>query len=311
MRRLTTEEFIEKAKSKHGDTYVYSEVVYINSHTKVEIICPVHGSFWQTPYGHLRGRKCLKCTNINRSNTKTFVIKANEKHHNLYEYSRTRYKNNRTKVEITCKIHGSFWQTPTHHLQGKGCPKCGRELISRSRKLKNSNSNLYYKIQQIKRICEIFKIKLTRRQVARLLNKSYTYTIQLCNKFNIPVKRTSETRLEYFFTLFLNRNNIKFTQEQKIGKYRVDFLLEDYAIILEVNGWYYHVEKNKVNTQLSHVLKIPDKKYLKPPDYHKNRNEYLKQRGYNVINVWERMYNTKEKRDRMEKILLEVLEPEE
>ena len=46
MRKLTTEEFIEKARQKHGETYNYSKAVYLNSKTKVEIYCNVHGSFF-------------------------------------------------------------------------------------------------------------------------------------------------------------------------------------------------------------------------------------------------------------------------
>ena len=53
--------FIEKAKKIHGDKYDYSKVEYINSHTKVCIICPEHGEFWQTPNNHLHGYGCPKC----------------------------------------------------------------------------------------------------------------------------------------------------------------------------------------------------------------------------------------------------------
>ena len=39
-KKITTEEFIEKAKAVHGDRYAYEKVVYINSGTKVIITCP-------------------------------------------------------------------------------------------------------------------------------------------------------------------------------------------------------------------------------------------------------------------------------
>ena len=52
MRRLTTKEFITRAKEVHDDKYDYSKVVYVNSTTKVIIICPVHGEFPQTPGNH-------------------------------------------------------------------------------------------------------------------------------------------------------------------------------------------------------------------------------------------------------------------
>jgi hypothetical protein len=47
-RKKTTEQFIAEAKAEHGDRYDYSKVVYVKSSLKVEIICAVHGSFWQS-----------------------------------------------------------------------------------------------------------------------------------------------------------------------------------------------------------------------------------------------------------------------
>lgn len=63
MKKLTTEEFIRKAREVHGDKYDYSKVEYVNSQTKVCIICPIHGEFWQRPNAHLRGQGCKKCAN--------------------------------------------------------------------------------------------------------------------------------------------------------------------------------------------------------------------------------------------------------
>ena len=41
-----------------------------------------------------------------------------------YGYSKVKYKNNNTKVIITCNIHGDFEQTPDNHFNGAGCSKC-------------------------------------------------------------------------------------------------------------------------------------------------------------------------------------------
>lgn len=56
--RKTKEQFIADAISVHGDKYDYSNVEYKTNATKVCIICPRHGEFWQTPNDHLRGRGC-------------------------------------------------------------------------------------------------------------------------------------------------------------------------------------------------------------------------------------------------------------
>ena len=72
MKRLTTEEFVEKARKIHGNKYDYSKVEYKDSHTKVSIICPIHGEFLQTPNNHLNGQQCPFCSypNINLSRFK-------------------------------------------------------------------------------------------------------------------------------------------------------------------------------------------------------------------------------------------------
>lgn len=60
--KLTTDEFIRRAKSVHGDKYDYSEVEYIGTHDKVKIICPEHGAFYQTPHCHIISKQnCPKC----------------------------------------------------------------------------------------------------------------------------------------------------------------------------------------------------------------------------------------------------------
>lgn len=121
--------FVEKAVKIHGNKYDYSKVTYINSHTKVCIICPEHGEFWQTPNNHLDGKNCPLCANrqISINQTKTnqqFIEEATLKHKGKYSYSKTNYVDAHTKVIITCPIHGDFEQTPDIHLRGCGCPKC-------------------------------------------------------------------------------------------------------------------------------------------------------------------------------------------
>ena len=129
MSRLTTEEFIEKARKVHGGKYDYSKVDYKDSHTKVCIICPEHGEFWQIPYSHLKGCKCPKCAGKNIT-TEEFIEKARKVHENKYDYSKTEYKNWLTPVCIICPEHGEFWQSPNNHLSGCGCLKCS--LVRRS-----------------------------------------------------------------------------------------------------------------------------------------------------------------------------------
>ena len=132
---LGTDAFISRAKLIHGDKYDYSKVNYINSHRKVCIICPTHGEFWQEPDAHLSGKGCLTCRNdkstlmckSKEKTTETFIEKASSLNGGKYDYSKVDYKSSKDKVCIVCPTHGEFWQTPSGHLMGQGCPLCAKE----------------------------------------------------------------------------------------------------------------------------------------------------------------------------------------
>ena len=122
---LNTEEFIHRAFKKHGSMYDYSKVTYINSKTKVCIVCPKHGDFFQEPSAHIYGKGCFYCRHNSKLKTvEKFILEASVVHHNNYDYSDVFYKNGETKVCIKCPQHGHFYQTPANHLSGSICPKC-------------------------------------------------------------------------------------------------------------------------------------------------------------------------------------------
>ena len=123
-RRLTTEEFVEKAREVHGSRYGYERAVYVTSKKKVTITCPEHGDFEQEACGHLQGAGCAKCGGTGRLTTEGFIEKARTEHGGRYSYARTVYVNARSKVTITCPAHGDFEQTPHDHSRGFGCLKC-------------------------------------------------------------------------------------------------------------------------------------------------------------------------------------------
>lgn len=61
MKKLTIEEFIRRSAEIHNGKYDYSKVDYKTLSTKVCIICPIHGEFWQLPYNHISGKGCKEC----------------------------------------------------------------------------------------------------------------------------------------------------------------------------------------------------------------------------------------------------------
>ena len=140
-RKLTTKEFVKRVKKTHGDFYNYSLVDYVNSKTKVIIVCPKHGDFKQNPSSHITGKGCPKCgigknASNQRCDTEGFLKKAKKIHGENYDYSLVNYISAIDKVKIICKKHGIFAQAPTSHLSGSGCLHCGvaRSASSPTRK---------------------------------------------------------------------------------------------------------------------------------------------------------------------------------
>ena len=96
-RKLTTEEFIEKAQKVHGNTYDYSKINYVNAKDKLNIICNIHGSFLQNSNNHLQGKNCPKCAKIKKIQSKKksniYIIDRYVKiHGDKYDYSLVEYE---------------------------------------------------------------------------------------------------------------------------------------------------------------------------------------------------------------------------
>ena len=135
--RKTLEEFIEKARLVHGDKYDYSKVDYKSRHTKIIVICKIHGEFEQDAGTHLCGANCYKCSVITCSEkrkitSQEFIGKARLVHGDKYDYSNVDYKYCDIPVIIVCKIHGEFMKTPIAHYNScRGCPKCSNNGYSK------------------------------------------------------------------------------------------------------------------------------------------------------------------------------------
>ena len=186
-RKLTTKEFIKRAKKVHGNKYDYSKVEYINADTKICIIDKDYGEFWMMPYAHLHGQDCPKRKNekIHKSRVKTleqFIKEAKEVHGNKYNYSKVDYKDCNTKVCIICPEHGEFWQRPADHLNGCGCPKCRESHLEKEVKIMLQNNGINYE--------QNFKTKWLGRQHLDFYLPDYNIAIECQGgQHFIPVKK--------------------------------------------------------------------------------------------------------------------------
>ena len=137
MKEIKRNSFLEKAELKHNGIYIYDIDSYNNSFTNIRIKCQIHGWFEQLPKNHLKGCGCPLCANTKRNKKRTFnkdifINKSKDVHGDLYDYTSVKYVNCDTKVEIICKKHGSFHQTPyCHYKVGSGCIKCAENKNSK------------------------------------------------------------------------------------------------------------------------------------------------------------------------------------
>ena len=230
--RLNTDIFIKKAKEIHGDKYDYSKVNYINSKTKVCIICPVHGEFWVLPHSHLQGCGCHKCSVDERKITyQDFIKRAREKHGDKYDYSKVNFDKITDKICIICPIHGEFQQKACSHLLGYGCKKCANHIVH----CKNSFSNeevkeklkeIYgdkYDYSKVNYINSKKKIKL----ICPIHGEIEVLAYKALNGYGCP-----ECRKEESYKKLMTSNEDWITKAREVHHDRYDYSLTQY------NGYY-------------------------------------------------------------------------
>ena len=168
-RRLTQEEYIQRAYEIHGNKYDFSETIYVKSDVPITAWCNIHNEYFtlnqasDLTNGDPRG--CPKCGNTKKgicSTTAEFIIKADTVHKNRYDYSKVSYVNNRTPIEIICKEHVVFIQNPDAHLSGKGCQVCAN--INKRKRYHKIPTTLYY-IEVIKDDKKYYKIGITTKSL--------------------------------------------------------------------------------------------------------------------------------------------------
>ena len=236
--KLTLNDFIKRSNEIHKYKYDYSKAEYVNSNSKVCIICPEHGEFWQTPHAHLAGQGCPYCNGNIKLTTQDCIKRAKEKHLNKYDYSKFIYNGYEVKSCIICPEHGEFWQTPHGHLAGQNCPKCcglyqtTEDFIEKAKKVHGDKYD-YSKVEYIS----------TETKVCIICPEHGEFWQTPHNHWNgqgCPYCKNSF--LENEMSIFLKENKIKYEQEKTFewlrdkGNLYLDFYLPDYNIAIECQG---------------------------------------------------------------------------
>lgn len=298
---LGANKFIEKSIKIHNDKYNYNKAVYVNNSTPIEIVCPIHGSFWQNPASHVRGAGCPECSNEHRRQKLSigldkFIERSQQVHNFKYGYEKSRYIDCETKIEICCPLHGNFWQRPMDHMSGMGCPKCGGrcksstlEFIDKANKIHNNAYN-YSKVNYINNHTNII--------ITCPIHGDFT---QLPGNHlkGAGCPKCKESQGERKIRDYLEAHNIRFEAQKRFTNCKdkrtlpFDFYLPDYNMCIEFNG----VQHYKRNEQFMRNEEKYD--YMKNHDYIKK--EYCKKENIRLVIIPYTQLNT------INKILNQIL----
>ena len=238
-KKLTTYEFIEKAKKVHGDKYDYSLVDYIDSKSKVKIICNIHGVFEQIPNSHLNKKGCSICANNIKSTKIDFIKKSIEIHGDKYNYSLVDYININKKVKIICNTHKTFEQTPYNHLIGQGCPICANNIKSTKIDFIKKSIEIHgdkYDYSYVEYEKALSKVKISCREHGEFEQRPNSH---LMGK-GCPICKSSKGSISIIN--YLKTNNIEFKREyyykdcKNINYLKFDFYLPNLNILIEYDG---------------------------------------------------------------------------
>lgn len=129
--RTTQADFIKSSLEVDNEMYDHCLVNYINSTTKVDLVCNKegHGTFSMLPLNRLRGQRCPKCAQESRTlkNLKShedFINQCIELNRDKVTYEQVVYLTDNLKVIFNCTEHREFTMLPSNFLQGQGCPAC-------------------------------------------------------------------------------------------------------------------------------------------------------------------------------------------
>lgn len=242
-RRKTTEGFIIDAKRVHGDKYDYSKVEYINNSTKVCIICPVHGEFWQTPNKHLEGRGCPKCSGRYRT-TDYFIFLSKQIFGERYDYSKTNYVDSEKPVIITCRKHGDFIIKPTKHINDEqGCKKCAIEYKKQKHTLSQEEYiNRCFNVHgELYDLSEVKYIGLV-NNITPICHKHGVFSLRadcFLKGQGCPECSRKYSNLENIVLRYCEINDVNFVYQKRydwLGLLSLDFYLPEYNVAIECQG---------------------------------------------------------------------------
>lgn len=290
-KRLTNDEFIRRSKIIHNNYYEYLDD-YKSAHSKIKIICPIHGEFEQKAYSHLQGIGCPKCgfaksSDSSRKKIEDFIKQSNIVHKNRYRYNDINYTNNKTNIKIECPIHGFFYQLPQHHINGHGCPKCASKkdiksnniFVEQANRIHNGKYKYEYPYEGSHKLLKITCLK------HGIFEQTPNSHLKGRGCPGCQVSNSSKLENIWLDLLGIDKKhrNIRMIIDDKI--YKFDAFIEESNTIYEFYGDFWHGNPKmykdgdynlKNNILFSELYKSTIE-----------REKYLISKEYKVVSIWE------------------------
>lgn len=245
--RKSLKTFIKECKKIHGNKDNYDYVVYTNDKTNIKLFCNSCKKYYETsPHNYLKGHRCPYCKNkktVERITLswKKVLKRFKEIHGNKYIYL-SKYEKLDKEMLIKCKkCKLEFKQSPKKHINGYGCPICGKtKILSKGEEI-------------IKNYLENNKIKF----ISQFRFKDCKYKIPLPFDFYLPDYNMCiefQGAQHYDISFFFSRIKSKEKSIELFNKLKIrDKVKKDYCklhniILLEIK--YNEDIKNVLNNNL-------------------------------------------------------------
>ena len=291
-KKESLEEVISSFKKVHGDRYDYSKVDYIGWNKDVEIICSIHGSFFQKPTIHKTGSGCQKCNPKKIIDFNEFILRTRNIHGDRYDYSVADIS--QTNIKIICQDHGIFTQSKYNHLLGANCPKCSKinKVVP--------NSEVLNRLNKHRHILDNFdNVNYTRNTNKIIINCIIhgPYEKHLTNYINgfRCQKCTPKSSVEYEILNLIPSSTIN--NRTFISPLEIDILSEKFKFGIEYNGLIWHSYGKSSYEVLNNLSKLDKNK-------HSNKTNMVEEKGFHLFQIREDQWLNPIKKEIWKSIIL-------
>lgn len=303
MKKMTQEQYIEKANIKHNFSYDYSKFEYVNRRTKSIIIHKSCGSeFIQMAGTHLRGAGgcpvCWRTINDDarkKSSKDEFIKESIKIHGDIFNFDNFIFDGVTTKGEILCKVcNNKFHQTPSKLTKlNAGCVRCSYVKRGLKRRLTTEDfikkSKLLfgelYNYSKVEYKGDRTPVLLECKRHGYFYIKPNRHLLNMRGCMLCALTGSSKAQFELFEAVKLIYPDVEYNNRKILKGLELDISRSSTKKAIEFNGDYWHCNpkiyksnyKNKSNGLTAEIIWAKDS----------NKNHLAKSVGFDILTIWE------------------------